>query len=83
MTTMNADCAAPYYYTDRLGNFYRSIDEGNTWSLRSAETGAIIVKSNESNKIRRIDPRNTESWNTDSGTWESTNGGSTWTQTAL
>jgi hypothetical protein len=83
MTSMNADCSAPYYYTDREGEFYQSTNEGASWTLKSNETGAIFIKNDVPSKIRRIDPRNTASWNTESGTWQSTDNGSTWTQTGF
>jgi len=81
MTTMNALCGSPYYYLDRLGKFYKSDDGGNSWVLKSNVTGGIFVKKDNPNIIRRIDPRNTASWNYQSGTWESQDDGATWVKT--
>ena len=80
MTTINAQCGSPYYYLDRKGKFYKSTDGGVSWILKSNVTGGIFVKKDNPSIIRRIDPRNTASWNTDSGTWESQDGGSSWTK---
>ena len=78
LTTMNVDCDAPFYYTDRQGSFYRSEDRGDTWTKQSDRTGAVFVDHQTPSVIRRIDPRNTADWNEESGTWKSEVEGLTW-----
>lgn len=63
------------------GNFYKSTNSGATWSAPIAHPGGIFVKRDEPNRVRVIEPRAPASWNSGSGTWESTNGGSTFTKT--
>ena len=82
-TTMHADCSAQWYYTDRLGELYRSEDGGDTWTLMSERTGIIWLDPEVANLVRLIDPRNTEDWNDNSGTWTSMDKGVTWTKTGL
>lgn len=80
-TTMNADCGAQYYYTDRDGSLYRSHDYGDTWREMSTRTGIILLHPDSLEVVRLIDPRNTEDWNSRSGTWTSRDSGATWAQT--
>lgn len=63
------------------GNFYKSADYGNSWGASTSRTGAIFVKADKQGTIRLIDPRATATWNVGSGTWESTDGGSSWIKT--
>ena len=82
ITTMNADCAAKYYWTDVLGKLYKSTDGGDTWNTPlSNYTGMIWIDSNDSNTIRLIDPREPYPWNNRSGTFTSTNGGTSFMNT--
>ncbi len=81
LTTMNADCNAPYYWTDTGGNLYRSTDEGNTWQYLSDYTGVILFDTNDPETIRLIDPREPYTWNNRAGTFTSTDGGFHFTQT--
>jgi len=83
ITTMNANCNSTPYWSDLAGNLYKSSDGGTTWgSPLSAYTGVIwLDKNTETNTIRLIDPREPYTWNDRSGTFTSTDGGSTFTQT--
>jgi photosystem II stability/assembly factor-like uncharacterized protein len=65
------------------GNFYKSTDNGSTWSSPIAHPGGIFVKQDEPNRIRVIEPRAPATWNAGSGTWESTNRGTAWTKTGI
>ena len=82
VTTMNTDCAAPFYWTDLLGSIYKSVDGGTNWGTAlSNNTGVIWVDANNSSNIRLIDPREPFPWIASSGTWTSTDGGSSFAQT--
>ncbi len=85
ITTMNADCAAPYYWTDLNGDLYKSTDGGNTWGapLAPGRTGVIWIDRNNTDIIRLIDPREPYTWNPDAGTWTSTDGGQTFIHTGF
>ncbi|MBK8443527.1 MAG: hypothetical protein IPL35_08985 [Sphingobacteriales bacterium] len=79
LSTYNGTCD----YTNLLGSFYKSTDGGATWNLQSNRTGAIFVKKDNPAIIRRIDPRLTNSWTPEAGTWESTDGGVSWSHTGI
>ena len=82
ITTMNADCAAQYYWTDLLGDLYKSTNGGSTWgSPLTDRTGVIWIDANNSSTIRLIDPREPYPWEETAGTWTSTDGGNTFSQT--
>lgn len=80
-TTFNGGCAEKWYYTDREGEFYRSLDGGDTWQQMSQRTGIIWIKSDNPSIIRRIEPRNAADWNPESGTWQTTDYGASWVKT--
>ncbi len=83
LSTMNASCSAPYYWTDLNGKLYKSNNYGNTWTtLNDTLTGLIWINHSNSSIIRIIDVREPYPW-TDyksSGTFESTDYGNTWTK---
>ena len=82
ITTMNADCASEFYWTDLDGDLYKSTDGGDTWGAPiSNNTGVIWIDANNSNTIRLIDTREPWPWIPSSGTWTSTNGGSSFSKT--
>jgi len=82
ITTMNANCSAQFYWTDLDGSIYKSTDGGTTWgSSLSNNTGIIWIDANNSSTIRLIDPREPYPWETTSGTFTSTNGGTSFTKT--
>ncbi len=85
VTTMNADCNAPYYWTDLNGDLYKSTNGGNSWGspLAAGRTGVIWIDRNNTDIIRLIDPREPYTWNPDAGTWTSTDGGQTFTHTGF
>ena len=85
ITTMNADCSAPYYWTDLDGDLYKSTNGGNSWGspLANGRTGVIWIDKNNANIIRLIDPREPYTWNPDAGTWTSTDGGQTFSHTGF
>lgn len=78
LTTQNADCEKPYYWTDTDGKFYVSDNNGDSWTEQSARTGIIWVKAND--EIILIDPRVPYHWVETNGTWLSTNEGVSWSQ---
>jgi photosystem II stability/assembly factor-like uncharacterized protein len=78
LTTLNADCNEPYYWTDLDGRFYSSNNGGSTWTSLANHTGVIWVKQDLPSTIRLIDPREPYPWNSLSGTWESMDNGNTW-----
>lgn len=78
LTTLTANCSAPYYWTDVTGDFLKSTNDGSNWSTLSGRSGVITIMDN--GNIRLTDPREPYPWNSRTGTWESTNGGSSWTQ---
>ena len=71
------------YTTFPGGNFYKSSDNGFTWSAPIAHPGGIFVKQDEPNRIRVIQPKNPAAWNAGSGTWESSDKGTSWTKTGI
>ncbi len=82
LTTMNADCSAPWYWTDLDGYLYRSTDGGSTWGTPLYNlTGVIFLDPSDSATIRLIDPREPYPWNPTAGTWTSTDGGHTFVKT--
>ena len=82
ITTMNATCSAQFYWTDLNGSIYKSSDSGTTWSgALAANTGVIWIDPNNSSTIRLIDPREPYPWIPTSGTFTSTNGGTSFTKT--
>ena len=79
LTTMNVNCNDPLYYTDLEGDFYQSLDGGDSWTLKKADrTGIIWIKRDLPSTIRMIDPREPWPWVATGGTWKSINSGSTW-----
>ncbi len=82
VTTMNADCNEQFYWTDTLGELYKSTDGGSSWgSPLSDYTGVIWLDKNNANTIKLIDPREPYPWNDRAGTFTSTDGGLSFTQT--
>ncbi len=82
ITTMNANCGAQYYWTDLDGDLYHSTDGGTSWgSSIYSQSGIIWVDTNNSSNIRLIDPREPYPWVATSGTWTSSDGGNTFSQT--
>ncbi len=72
----NGNCAE-----GNKGHLYRSFDQGTTWGLVTDLTGVIFIKADNNNVIRLIDPRCSFEWYSDSGTWSTTDYGTTWTRT--
>ncbi len=82
VTTMNADCDAPWYWTDLEGYLYKSTDGGNTWGTPLYDlTGVIFIDPTNPAVLRLIDPREPYPWNPTAGTWTSTDGGQTFVKT--
>ncbi len=82
ISTMNADCAINFYWSNLNGSLHKSTDGGTTWgSALSNNTGVILIDANNSSTIRLIDTREPYPWISSSGTWTSTDGGSTFAQT--
>ncbi|NPA33901.1 MAG: hypothetical protein GXO48_03110 [Chlorobi bacterium] len=78
LTTMNADCQSPFYWTDLAGNLFVSNNNGNSWNQINSITGLVFPSFNDT--IRIIDPREPFLWNANAGTFLSTNGGYTFTK---
>ena len=82
VTTMNADCSNAFYWSDLVGEIYKSTDDGTTWNTALSDyTGVIWIDANTTNTIRLIDPREPYPWNDRAGTFTSTNGGISFTKT--
>lgn len=82
ITTMNADCLEPFYWTDLDGSLYKSTDTGTSWGTPlSTNTGVIWIDTDTPVTIRLIDPRESYPWINTSGTFTSTNGGATFSKT--
>ncbi|MEE9439043.1 MAG: T9SS type A sorting domain-containing protein [Saprospiraceae bacterium] len=82
ITTMNADCSEPYYWTDLDGDLYKSNDGGASWGIPIYnQSGIIWVDTENPSTIRLIDPREPFPWIASSGTWTSTNNGNSFTKT--
>ena len=85
LTTMNTLCDQQYYVNANLkGDFLKSTDGGITWidpnPLDNEHSGAILIDYTQPGHIRTIDPRLTAPWKSRSGTFLSTDYGSSWTQ---
>ena len=82
ITTMNANCNSQFYWTNLNGALYKSTDGGTTWSTAlSNNTGSIWIDKDNASNIRLIDPREPYPWIASSGTFTSTNGGTSFTKT--
>ena len=82
ITTMNANCSNEYYWSDVLGDLYKSTDGGVNWNTPLSDyTGVIWLDPDNPDVIKLIDPREPYPWNSRSGTFTSNNGGLTFTQT--
>ena len=69
---------------ETAGAFYKSTDGGNSFVQLSDKTGIISVGINNPNTIRLLDVLFPYEWNNDNtGTWETTDGGNTWTHTGF
>lgn len=60
------------------GEFYKSTNGGNSFTEISDKTGIISVGINDPNTIKLMDVLLPYDWNSNAGTWETTNGGQTW-----
>lgn len=81
LTSMNVDCNSGVQYA---GDIAKSIDGGDTWfdpNPNQSRSGIIWIKRDNPSIIRLIDIRKTAPWIPTSGTFTSTDGGVTWTQT--
>ena len=78
VTTMNASCNAPDYWSDLDGSIYKSEDYGDSWSRLADRTGVIWLKWDAPDTLRLIDPREPFPWNPDAGVWQSGDAGRTW-----
>ncbi len=63
------------------GAFYRSTDGGATFSPLSDKTGIISVDPTDPDIIRLVEILFPYDWHDDAGTWETLDGGLTWTHT--
>ncbi len=84
-TSMNADCANEYYWSNMNGSFYVSTNGGDSWTAKANHSGVIWPKVGASGTVRLIDPREPYPWiNEDhTGTWKTTDDGGTWTHTIV
>ncbi|MEE9438200.1 MAG: hypothetical protein V3V14_04315 [Saprospiraceae bacterium] len=86
--TDNASCRdmsfEEYLVDDYLaGEFYKSTNGGTTFTQLSDKTGIINVGIVDPDTIRLLDVLFPWDWNGNAGTWETTNGGSSWAHTGL
>ncbi len=82
----NASCKnlsfGEYFSDDETqGELYKSTNGGTTFIEIGDKTGIISVGINDPDTIRVLDILFPYDWNSDAGTWETGNGGTTWTQT--
>lgn len=75
ISTMNANCSAPYYWTDLDGALLKSIDQGSTWLNIANRTGVIWLEGLD---LKLIDPREPYPWIQSAGTWLSNDDGASW-----
>jgi len=71
-----------WQYANNPGDLYKSIDGGGTFQLLSDHSGIISIGENPDH-ISLVDIINTDSSDANSGTWKTTNGGTTWTHTGF
>ena len=81
LTTMHADCNAPYYWTNLDGALYRSRNGGISWDSLSDYTGVILPDPTHPPTLRLIDPREPFPWNARAGTFTSRDGGYSFSRT--
>ncbi len=82
ITTMNTNCSEEFYWTDLEGSIYKSTNGGSSWGNPLSDyTGVIWIDTNNASTIRLIDTREPFPWIDRSGTWTSTNGGSSFSKT--
>ncbi len=68
---------------ETAGELYRSDDGGQTFLQISDKTGIISVGITNPEVIRILDVLWPYDWNEDAGTWETADGGDTWTHTGF
>lgn len=73
------------YFSDEptAGEFYKSTNGGDTFIEIGDKTGIISVGIDNPDVIRLMDVLLPYEWNDITGTWETTNGGTTWTHTGF
>ncbi len=77
---INNGCAGDYIGGDEnSGALYKSVNGGITFNQIGDYTGIISVGINNSNIIRVVDVLFPYDWNDNAGTWETLDGGATWT----
>lgn len=82
ITTANADCADPAYYTGLNSKLWKSINGGASWFKIQDQGGLIFVDPNDSQKVTIIETRAVAPWNNRSGTRVSVDGGINFTRTS-
>ncbi len=73
-----------YYIDDEsAGEFYKSTDGGASFTKIGEETGIISVHYEHPDTIRLVNIILPYDWNDEAGTWETHDGGDTWTHTGF
>jgi len=67
---------------ENTGEFYKSVDGGNSFVQLSEQTGIISV-AKDPKTIRIVEVLYPYDWNDNAGTWETKDGGKTWTHAGL
>ena len=77
---INNGCSSDYIGGDEnSGALYKSVNSGTTFNQIGDYTGIISVGMNNPNIIRVVDVLFPYDWNDNAGTWETLDGGATWT----
>ena len=77
---INNGCSGDYIGGDEnSGALYKSVNGGTTFNQIGDYTGIISVGINNPNIIRVVDVLFPYDWNDNAGTWETLDGGATWT----
>ncbi len=79
-------CDKPFWqYTEDAGAFFKSVDNGASFQKISDQNGmdhsGVISVGKDPNNISLINIINTDSSDADSGTWKTTDAGTTWSRT--
>lgn len=68
---------------ENQGELYKSTNSGNTFEQIGEYSGIISVGIDDPDIIRVVDVLYPFDWNDNAGTWETTDGGETWSHTGL